>query len=146
MDIKERIKIIENDEDIPKEYVLHKLLELAVSVTGRGHVSDDYTKFIEFDIGNITIFSDPYYNRVQIDEQDLESKSIQKLIKEVKKRLLQFDEKIKSTRERFAYDIFDGPINGFEDKILKLTHIAGPMVCDHFFYGPLVGSCDRLTF
>lgn len=69
-----------------KKQVLHQLLELAITVTGRGYVSDDYTKFIEFDIGNITVLSDPYYNRIQIDDNDLDSESIQKLIAEVKKR------------------------------------------------------------
>jgi len=88
MDIKERIKQIENDEKGVQEDILHQLLELAMAVTGRGHLSDDYAKFIEFDIGNITIFSDPYYNRVQIDEQDLDDESINLLIKEIKKKLL----------------------------------------------------------
>ncbi|HIJ02386.1 TPA: hypothetical protein HA363_07075 [Candidatus Woesearchaeota archaeon] len=115
MDIKERIKQIENDEKGIEEYILHQLLELAISVTGRGYVSDDYTKFIEFDIGGITIFSDPYYNRIQIDETDLDSKTIQKLIKEIKKKLLQFDKKIEAIREQAASDIFDKPINGLEE-------------------------------
>lgn len=115
MEIKERIEQIECDDKDIDEYVLHRLLELATVLTGRGQISDDYTKFIEFDIGKITIFSDPYYNRVQIDEEDLDSESIQKLIKEVKKRLLQFDEKIKTTREKLAMDIFDKPITSFED-------------------------------
>ncbi|OGP02017.1 MAG: hypothetical protein A2Z91_06405 [Deltaproteobacteria bacterium GWA2_38_16] len=110
MDIKERIEQIENDDKGINEYVLHQLLELAMAVTGRGDVSDDYTKFIEFPIGNSVIFSDPYYNRVQIDEEDLESESIQKLIEEIKKRLLHFNQKIKITREKLAADIFNEPI------------------------------------
>ena len=115
MNIKEKIKQIENDDKGIEEHILHQLLELAMAATGRGYVSDDYTKFIEFDIGDITIFSDPYYNIVQIDEQDLDSESISKLIGEVKKRLLQFEEKIKTTREKLAADIFDKPIKDFED-------------------------------
>jgi len=114
MNIQERILIIENDDKGIEEYVLHQLLELAMAVTGRGYVSDDYTKFIEFDIGGITIFSDPYYNRIQIDEEDLDSKTIQKLIKEIKKRLLQFEENIKTTREKLAAGIFDKPLKGME--------------------------------
>ena len=115
MDILEKIETIENDDKGIEEYILHQLLELAISVTGRGYVSDDYTKFIEFEIGGVTIFSDPYYNRIQIDEEDLDSESVQKLIKEVKKRLLQFDEKIKTTREKLAMDIFDKPVKDLED-------------------------------
>lgn len=110
MNIKEKISIIENDDKGIEEHVLHQLLELAIAVTGRGYVSDDYTKFIEFEIGGIKIFSDPYYNRIQIDEEDLDSESIRKLIKEVKKRLIEFDEKIKTTREKFTTDIFDKPM------------------------------------
>ncbi|MBI2548732.1 hypothetical protein HYW21_05265 [Candidatus Woesearchaeota archaeon] len=115
MDIKERIAIIENDDKGIEEHILHQLLELAMAVTGRGYVSDDYTKFIEFEIGGVTIFSDPYYNRIQIDEGDLDSESIQKLIAEVKKRLLQFDKKIETIREQAASEIFDKPIKGLEE-------------------------------
>ena len=49
MNIKEKIKQIESDDNTNDEHVLHQLLELAMAVTGRGDVSDDYTKFIEFD-------------------------------------------------------------------------------------------------
>ena len=70
MSIKERIELIESDDNTNDEYVLHQLLKLAMAVTGRGDVSDDYTKFIEFPIGDIMIFSDPHYGNVQIDEQD----------------------------------------------------------------------------
>lgn len=112
MDIKERIEIIENDDKNIEEQVLHQLLELAIAATGRGYVSDDYTKFIEFPMGNVTIFSDPYYNRIQIDEEDLDSKSIKKLIVEVKKGLLQFDKKIQNIRDQAASEIFDKSIKG----------------------------------
>ncbi|MBS3121054.1 hypothetical protein J4420_05025 [Candidatus Woesearchaeota archaeon] len=115
MSIKERIAIIENDDKKIEWYVLHQLLELAMSVTGRGYVSDDYTKSIEFEIGDVTIFSDPYYGTVQIDETDVDSKTIQKLIKEVKRRLFQFDKKIETIREQAASEIFDKPIKDFED-------------------------------
>lgn len=110
MDIKERIEQIENDDKGIDEYVLHQLLELAMSVTGRGDVSDDYTKFIEFPMGEIIIFSDPYYGNVQVDETDLNSKTIQELITEIKKRLCQFDKKIGTTREQIASEIFDKPL------------------------------------
>ena len=112
MSITERITIIENDDKEMEWHILHQLLELAMSVTGRGYISDDYTEFIEFEIGDITIFSDPYYGTVQIDETDVDSKTIQKLITEVKKRLLQFDKNIKTIRDKAASEIFDKPIKG----------------------------------
>ena len=110
MNIKEKIEQIESDDNDNDEHVLHQLLELAMAVTGRGDVSDDYTKFIEFDIGDVTIFSDPYYEDVQIDETDLDTKIIKKLITEIKKRLLQFDKKIETIREQAATEIFDKPL------------------------------------
>ena len=115
MSITERITIIENDDKEMEWYILHQLLELAMSVTGRGYISDDYTKFIEFPIGNITIFSDPYYGTVQIDETEIDSKTIQKLITEVKKRLLQFDKNIEIIRDKAASEIFDNPIKWLEN-------------------------------
>ena len=116
MNIKEKIERIESDDNDNDEHVLHQLLELAMAVTGRGDVSDDYTHFIEFPLGDIMIFSDPYYGNVQIDETDLESKTIKKLITEIKKRLLQFDKKIETTREEIASDIFDKPLKDINDK------------------------------
>lgn len=110
MNIKERIKQIEDDDKDIDEYILHQLLKLAMSVTGRGDISDDYTKFIEFPIGDIIILSNPYYSRIQIDETDLDSDIIQKLITEIKKRLIQFDKRIDATREQIASDIFDKPL------------------------------------
>ena len=115
MDIKKMIELIENDDKGIEEYILHQLLELAMSVTGRGYVSDDYTKFIEFEIGDVTIFSDPYYGTVQIDETDVDSRTIRELITEVKKRLLQFDKNIETIRDKAASEIFDKPINWLEN-------------------------------
>ncbi len=115
MDIKEKIAQIEDDDKGIEEYVLHQLLELAMSVTGRGDVGDDYTKFIEFPIGEIMIFSDPYYGNVQIDETDLDSKTIQELITEIKKRLCQFDKKIETIRNQAASEIFDKPLRNIMD-------------------------------
>ncbi len=116
MDIKEQIKLIEDDDNTTDEHVLHQLLELAMAVTGRGDVSDDYTKFIEFPIGDTNIFSDPYYGSVQIEEgTDLEDAEIKKLIKEIKKRLLLFDKKICTMREQVAAEIFDKPLKNIED-------------------------------
>jgi hypothetical protein len=115
MNIKEKIKQIENGDVPNDEHILHQLLELAMAVTGRGEVSDDYTKFIEFPIGEIMIFSDPYYGNVQIDEQDLSQEEIKNLIAEVKKRLLQFDKKIETIRETAATEVFDKPLKSIID-------------------------------
>ncbi len=116
MNIKERIAIIENDDKEMEWHALHQLLELVMSATGRGYVSDDYTKFIEFEIGDVTIFSDPYYGTVQIDETDVDNKTIRKLITEIKRRLLQFDKKIKTIREQAASEIFDKPLKKITDQ------------------------------
>ncbi len=115
MNIKEKIELIEEDDNTNDEYVLHQLLELAMSVTGRGEVSDDYTKFIEFPIGDIMIFSDPYYGNVQIDEQDLDSKKIKRLSAEIKKMLIKFDKNIETMRDRAASEIFDKPLKNIMD-------------------------------
>lgn len=114
MNLKEKIKLIEDDEKTTDEHILHQLLELAMVVTGRGDVSDDYTKFIEFPIGNTNIFSDPYYGNVQIDETDIDSTTIKTLIKEVKKRLLLFDKTICTMREQAAAEVFDKPLKNID--------------------------------
>src|SRR3989338_9476803 len=115
MSLKEKIAQIENDDVTNDEHVLHQLLELAMAVTGRGDVSDDYTKFIEFPLGGVMVFSDPYYGNVQIDEQDLDNKTIKKLITVLKKKLIQFDKKIETMREQAASEIFDKPLKNITD-------------------------------
>src|SRR3989338_1768738 len=110
MSIKEKIAKIENDDVTNDEHILHQLLQLAMAVTGRGDVGDDYTKFIEFPLGGVMLFSDPYYGNVQIDETDLDTTIIKKLITELKKSLLQFDKKIETIREQAATEIFDKPL------------------------------------
>lgn len=116
MNIKEKIELIEDDENTDDEHILHQILELAMAVTGRGDVSDDYTKFIEFPIGGTNIFSDPYYGNVQIEEEtDLETKEIKKLIAEIKKRLLLFDKKICTMREQAAAEVFDKPLKNIKN-------------------------------
>lgn len=114
MNIKEKIKLIEDDDRTTDEHILHQLLELAMAVTGRGDVSDDYTKFIEFPISEVNICSDPYYESVQIDETDIDSTTIKMLIKEIKKRLLLFDKKISTLREQAAAEVFDKPLKNIE--------------------------------
>ena len=45
-EIPELIKKIESDENQNSEHILHRLLELAMTVTGRGDIEEDYTKTI----------------------------------------------------------------------------------------------------
>lgn len=109
MTIKERLEQIE-DNKAPAEHILHQMLELAMAVTGEGYVSDDYTKFIEFQIGEATIFSDPYYQQVKIDDSELSHEQVRQLTKEVKKRILAFDKKTQSMRNKAANEIFEKPL------------------------------------
>lgn len=118
--IKAQIKDIESDECTNEEHILHRLLELAVAATGEGSVGDEYTKTIEFPIGGASIQSDPYYQRVwiNIDDDDLEiedANTIKKLSQEVKKRLLEFDKRIKKTRTELVEEIFRKPIDHIVD-------------------------------
>ena len=115
MNIKEKIELIEDDDNTNDEHSLHQLLELATAVTSLGDVSDDYTKFIEFPMGGINIFSDPYYGNVQTDETDVDGKMVKELIKEIKKRLLLFDKKICTMREQAAAEVFNKPFKKMED-------------------------------
>ena len=96
--IKELIENIESDECTTEEDVLHRLLKLAMAVTGKGTISDDYTKTIEFPIGDVFIQSDSYYQRIWISadhaEVEIENvETIKQLSAEVKKRLIEFDKK-----------------------------------------------------
>lgn len=118
--IEAQIKDIESDECTNEEYVLHRLLELAVAATGEGSVGTDYTKTITFPMGGASIQSDPYYQRVWVNTDDIDleiedTETIKKLAMEVKKRLLEFDKKIKKTRTELAEEIFKRPINHIVD-------------------------------
>lgn len=118
--IEAQIKDIESDECTNEEYVLHRLLELAVAATGEGSVGKDYTKTIEFPIGGASIQSDPYYQRVSINTDDIDleiedTKTIKKLSNEIKKRLIEFDKRIKKTRTELAEEIFKKSINHIVD-------------------------------
>lgn len=114
-EIPELIEKIESDENQNSEHILHRLLELAMTVTGRGDTEEDYTKTIEFPIGNVLIVSDPYYGRIWIntddDEEEIEDEQdIESISKEIKKRILQFDKQIKEIREKISSNIFDKPL------------------------------------
>lgn len=116
MNLIDQIKGIES-EDIPEIYILYNLFELAMKVTGRGDVSDDYTKTIEFELGELNIILDEYYSRLtiliegceyEIDERD---SVIDNLKEEIKKRILEFDKKTKRLKEKISEEVFDKPIN-----------------------------------
>lgn len=109
MTTKEILEQIET-EKVSAEYVLHQMLKLAMAITCEGYVSKDYTKFIEFEIGGVTVFSDPYYQTVQIDEQDLNQEQMLLLTKELKKRILAFDKKTRNARNNAAKEIFEKPL------------------------------------
>lgn len=111
----ELIGKIESDEHQTPERILHELLELAIAITSRGDVEDDYTRTITFPIGDVSIVSDPYYGRIWIstddDEEELETEQeIEAISTEIKTRLLRFDEQIKEIRERISNDIFEQPL------------------------------------
>jgi hypothetical protein len=114
-EIKKIIKKIEADDVQIPEHILHQLLELAMAITGKGEVEDDYTKTIEFTIGNAIIISDPYYGSISIninsDVEEINNEDeIRAISEDIKKRLIQFDKEIKDTRKKIASEIFDKPL------------------------------------
>ena len=106
------------------DHYLHQLMKLAIAVTGRGNVYEDYTGAIDIEIGGLTIYSESYYNRVQIIpeegyEIDIENEeTLRELTKELKKRILTFDRKTKKDRGEKAAKIFDKPLDHiFQDEL-----------------------------
>lgn len=95
------------------EHYLHKLMKLAMTVTGRGNLCNDYTSAIDLEVGGLALYSDPYYNEFKIytvDNIEMEIKNedtLRKLANELKKRLLAFERKTKKKREEAAAKIFD---------------------------------------
>jgi len=95
------------------EHYLHQLMKLAITVTGRGNVCDDYTDAIDIEIGGFAIYSDPYYNQISMyTEDDIEMEienedTLRELTKELKKRILAFDRKTRKIRNENAAKIFD---------------------------------------
>jgi len=72
---------------------LYKKLKKLVIETGVGEISDDYTKTVTFYLGDITIYSDPYYNQLDIESPDCgemnldhDLETTEKIYQEVKKR------------------------------------------------------------
>jgi hypothetical protein len=127
MNIKEKIEGIESDEKIPEIYILYALLELAMKVSGRGDISEDYTKTIEFRIGEINIILGEYYGRLIIEYDYCEYEImendpiINNLKEEVKKRILEFDKKTRKIKEKISEEVFDKSLS---NKILKNWKIS----------------------
>ncbi|RLG14325.1 MAG: hypothetical protein DRN71_03270 [Candidatus Nanohalarchaeota archaeon] len=124
-DIEEIINQIESDECPMIEDTLHKLLELAVTVTGLGEMDDGDSKTITFPLSAITITSDSYYQRFFFGEDILieDNETIEALAQEIKKRLLKFDKQIKKTRTELAEEIFSEPIG-------QIPELAGMEITD----------------
>ncbi len=130
-DLEKIIKQIESDDKCPMiEDTLHKLLELAVTVTGLGEIDSGYSKTIIFPLSEITITSDHYYQKIfygkDILIEDNETKKA--LAQEIKKRLLKFDKKIKKTRTELAEEIFSEPID-------QIPELAGMEIMDLYLDG-----------
>ena len=112
--LEEIIKQIESDDKCPMiEDRLHKLLELAVTVTGLGEMDGGESKTIIYPLGAITITSDSYYQRFFFGEDILieDNETIEALAQEIKKRLLKFDKRIEKTRTELAEEIFSESLN-----------------------------------
>lgn len=86
-----------------------------MALTGLGEVCEDYTQAIQFPIGDYWIYSDPYYDSTSVtigDEEigSCDEEQVQKLIKEVKKRLLLYEAETKTTRDGVVKKIFEAPL------------------------------------
>ena len=124
---------ITNDSELEKKYreldnikwKLHYLLKEIVIKTGLGEISEDYTDTVEFNLGDITIYSCGYYHQLDIDKKgqeinldhDLETTKI--IYQEVKKRYeqLQKTNELKKSRIK-AEAIFNKTLilKNLEDK------------------------------
>lgn len=113
-----------NDKALEKEYreldsikwELHDLLKKLVIKTNLGEIYDDYTDTVEFNIGNITIYSCGYYHQLDIDKNgeeinlDHDLETAKKIYREVEKRHEQFwkTNELKKTKAK-ADNIFEKP-------------------------------------
>jgi len=73
---------------------LYELMRIALAITKRGYIEDDYTKTIYLYIGEGTLSYDPYYNQLSYDDEEIEISQATFFIKEIKKRLAQVEAKI----------------------------------------------------
>jgi len=108
-------KIEEGSHGIPSARV-HGFLEICMTLTGLGEVGDDYIKAITFPIGNIDVYSDPYYCQVTVypedeSENELDEDEVNKLADELKKRIMSFERKIRNKRKEVTERVFDEPLD-----------------------------------
>ena len=113
--LKQMMKKVENESHGYVPSRVHGFLEICMMLTGRGEVGDDYIKAIEFKIGDISIYSDPYYNQVTVYSEDeceveLDEDDMNRLADELKKRILSFERKIRKKREEVTEKVFDQPL------------------------------------
>lgn len=111
----ELIKKIEKEDSNTPNHLLFRLLEHAMALTGLGEVCEDYTQAIEFPLGDCSILSDPYYDSTSVtigDEEigSCDEEQVQKLIKEIKKRLLLYEQETNTTRDEVSKRIFEAPL------------------------------------
>ena|SRR3989338_5822096 len=117
---------MENEDELDNiKRQLHDLLKGLVIKTGLGEIYDDYTDTVEFNLGNITIYSRGYYHQLDITKEDqeinldhyLETAKI--IYQEVKKRYeqLQKTNELKKSRIK-AEAIFNKTLilKNLEDK------------------------------
>lgn len=74
---------------------LYELMKVALIITKRGYIEEDYTKTIHLDIGEGTLSYDPYYNQLQYDDEEIEMNQVAFFIKELKQRLAKVEANIK---------------------------------------------------
>jgi hypothetical protein len=95
---------------------LHELVRLAVAVTGRGELHDDFTGTVSLPMGTTWKTVDPYYGSVWLGSNDCEDAVevetvLAELERELERRLLAFDERIAVARDECAEATFDGPMD-----------------------------------
>lgn len=95
---------------------LYELVRLAVAVTGRGEMQDDYMGTVSLPMGSTWITVNPYYRRVWAGSDDCEDAVedeavMAELERELERRLLAFDERIGRARNECAKATFDEPMD-----------------------------------
>ena len=102
------------DDVFEAKEALHGLLKKIVFSADIGEVDEeDYTKTVFADIGEGTLSYDPYYQRLEYKEGEIDDVEIvNNLIYELEKRFAEFEKRIKTVREKMAREIFGKPIKG----------------------------------
>lgn len=95
---------------------LYELVRLAMAVTGRGDLQDEYLGTVSLPMGGAWITVDPYYGSVYVGMDECEDAvedeaALAELEEELERRLLAFDGRIAQAREECAMATFDGPMD-----------------------------------